>query len=76
LRESAQSIPANIREGFGRKRGRDRNRFLGYAVSSAEETDEHLHGNWKARRMRERSYWRFHNRIVAIIKMITALMRD
>lgn len=49
LRRAAQSISANIREGFGRKPGKDRSKFFGYAIASAEETDEHIHGNWKAR---------------------------
>ncbi|HJQ20066.1 MAG TPA: four helix bundle protein [Gemmatimonadaceae bacterium] len=74
VRESAQSIAANIREGFGRQSSRDRRKFFGYAVSSAEETDEHLNGNWRAHQLDEKRYWFFHNRIVAIIKMIKPLM--
>src|SRR5436190_15486836 len=76
LRRAAQSVAANIREGFGHKRGKDRKRFLGYAVASAEETDEHLHGNWKADRLREKRYWFYHNRIAVIVKMINPLLGD
>jgi four helix bundle protein len=75
LRDSAQSIPANIKEGYGRE-GKDRRRFLGYAVASAEETDEHIRGNWRAKRLRDKRFWFYHNRLVTIIKMITTLMDD
>ena len=76
LRRSAQSVPANIREAFGRKRGKDRQKFPGYAVASAEETDEHLHGDWKANRLHEKRFWLCHNRIAVIIKMLNPLPGD
>ena len=46
LRNSAQSIPANIREGMGRKPGPHRNQAYRDARGSAEETDEHLRANF------------------------------
>src|SRR5438105_4840063 len=66
LREAAGSIAWNIREGFGRARGRDRNRFLYYARASAEEADEQLRGNFASRRLAESRYWRVHHRITVV----------
>lgn len=76
LRESAQSIVANIREGLGRRTVPDRNRFLNYAITSAEESDEHLHGNWRGKRISERRYFAFRNRSVVVVKMLTRLMKS
>jgi four helix bundle protein len=42
LRDSAQSVVANIAEGFGRGTGRDRDRPLEIARGEAEETIRHL----------------------------------
>ena len=75
LRESAQSIPANIREAIGRDVGRDRNQFFRVARGSAEETDEHLRANFAAGRIPEKTYWRLHNRLMVLVKMLDALMR-
>ena len=74
LRSSAQSVVANIREGLGRMTVPDRNRFLNYAITSAEETDEHLHGNWRAKRLNERKYFAYRNRTVAVIKMLKRIV--
>jgi four helix bundle protein len=75
LREAVGSIPANIREAYGREPGPDRNKFLRYARSSAEETDEWLHGAYKEGLLSEAAYWRLHNRLVTISRMLTALMK-
>jgi len=43
IRRSAKSIPANIAEGFGRRRyKKDYIRFLVYALASCDETRVHL----------------------------------
>ena len=42
LRDSAHSISANIREGFGRGADRERSRALRVARGEAEETIHHL----------------------------------
>lgn len=74
LRAAAESIPANIREGYGRKPGAERNVFLRHARGSAEETDEHLHANMRSGRITQRAYWRLHNRIRVVVKMLDRLM--
>ena len=74
--ESAGSIAANIREAFGRRRGRERNQYLRVARSSAEETDEHLLANCRAGLLDQKRYWGSHNRIVVIVRMLNQLMQD
>jgi four helix bundle protein len=73
LRDAAQSIPANIREAMGRRRGREREHYLRIARSSAEETDEHLRANCAARRVPEVSYRRLHNRIAVIVRILNGM---
>ena len=74
LQKSAQSIPANIREAYGRAAGKDRKQFLRIARGSAEETDEHLLSNRSAQRLEDKRYWRLHHRLVLAIKMINTLL--
>jgi four helix bundle protein len=74
LQESAQSLPANIREAYGRAPGRERKQFLRFARGSAEETDEHLLSNRSARRLADKHYWRLHHRLALAIKMLNSLM--
>ena len=74
LRHAAQSITANIREAYGRRRGPERNQFFRYARGSAEETDEHLRTNWVAQRLPSEKYWPLHNRLTVIRRMLTTLM--
>lgn len=76
LRDSAQSIPANIREGMGRKPGPHRHQSYRDARGSAEETDEHLRANFAANRIRPVAYWRLHNRIALIVKSINTIVGD
>lgn len=46
LRRSAESISANIAEGFGRRTSKDKNRFYDISRGSAFETKSHLiYGN-------------------------------
>jgi four helix bundle protein len=74
LVEAAGSITANIREGFGRRAGPERNVFLRYSRASSEETDEFLRANHKQKLIPTSQYWRLHNRIAAIVKMLNKLM--
>src|SRR5688572_26037918 len=72
---SSQSIAANIREGFGRRQGPERNQFLRVARGSAEETDEHLSAHFRQQRISPATYWRIHHRLMVCIKMLNALMK-
>ena len=76
LEESSQSIAANIREAYGRRKGPERNQFFRVARSSTEETDEHLRANCAAKRLDDKRYWRLHNRLAVISKMLCRLMGE
>ena len=71
LREAAESIPANIRE--GRRKGPDREQFWRFARASAEETDEHLRANFADKRIGAGPYWRLHHRLMLILKILRKL---
>ena len=75
LRDSAQSVAANIREGMGRTPGPHRNQAFRDARGSAEETDEHLRANFHAGRIQPVAFWRLHNRIAFIVKTLTTIIR-
>src|SRR3954466_9704301 len=74
LRDSAQSIPANIREGMGRKPGPHRNQSYRDARGSAEETDEHVRANFADGRIPAEGYWRLHNRIALVVRILTTII--
>ena len=74
LRDAAQSIPANIREGMGRKPGLHRNQAYRDARGSAEEADEHLRANFADGRVPAAAYRRIHNRIALVVKILTTIV--
>ena len=74
LRDAAESITANIQEGFGRDAGPDRNQFLRFARASAEETNERLRARFGASDIPAKVYWSLHHRLVAVQRMLTNLM--
>jgi four helix bundle protein len=75
LRDSAQSVSANIAEGFGRGEGADRNRSLRIARGEAEETIRHLRANRGVSRIDDKSYWHLHHRLTTIVKMLNSLLK-
>jgi four helix bundle protein len=74
MRRCLQSIAANISEGFGRGKGRDRNRSLEIARGETEEAIRHLSANYRTSRIDPSEYWPFHNLLVVIAKMLTSLL--
>lgn len=74
MRDSVQSISANISEGFGRGTKSDRARSLKIARGEAEETIQHLNANYRLHRITPNDYWPLHNLLVVIVKMINALL--
>jgi four helix bundle protein len=76
LRRSTQSIPANIREGMGRKPGPHRRQAYRDARGSAEETDEHLRANFAGGRLPPAKFWQIHNRIALVVKMLTVVIDE
>ena len=74
MRASAQSICANIGEGFGRGRGPQRLHSLRVARGEAEETIRHLLSDYRADRIQAREYWPIHNLLVVVVKMLNSLI--
>ena len=74
LRKSTQSIAANISEGFGRGRGRERNYALRVARGEAEESIRHLRANAQSERISQSTYWGLRNRLITITRMLTSLL--
>ncbi len=74
LRDSAQSIGANISEGFGRGTPGDRRKSLRVAKGEAEETINHLRANYASDRIDRPVFWRLRNRLVTIVKMLNSLL--
>jgi four helix bundle protein len=74
LRDAAQSVVANIAEGFGRGTGRDRDRSLEIARGESDETIRHLSANFRANRIGAIEYRPLHNRSVVIVKMLNSLL--
>ena len=75
LRKSAQSVIANIAEGFGRGTDGDRARLLRIARGEAEETIRHLNTNFRANRLAPSDFWSARNLYVVIVKMLKAILR-
>jgi four helix bundle protein len=76
MRASVQSIAANISEGLGRRPGRDRERSFEIARGETEETIAHLSASFRTDRIDKTKYWPIHNRLVVIVKMVDAFLRQ
>jgi four helix bundle protein len=74
LQESAEGVPANIREAFGRGNPADRKRVLLIARGQAEKAIGHLAANFSAGRIDEKMYWRMRHRLTTIVKMLNSIM--
>ena len=74
LLKAAQSVSANIAEGFGRATAADRNSRLVIARGEAEETIKHLRANFACKRITPADYWPIHNLAVTIVKMLNSLL--
>jgi four helix bundle protein len=75
LRDSVQSIPANIAEGYGKGTPGEIAKSLRTARGESEETIRHLRSNLAAKRITARQYWPLHNLLVVIVKMLDSLLR-
>jgi four helix bundle protein len=71
LRRSAQSIPANIAEGYGRFYFQESIRFCYIARGSLEETFSHLALARKLDYLDEETYKQFNGQIVELRRMIS-----
>jgi four helix bundle protein len=75
IRNSVQSVSANIGEAFGRGEGRDRARVLRIARGEAEETIRHLDANFRMNGIVAKDYWPIRNLLVVVVRMLTSLTR-
>jgi four helix bundle protein len=74
LLKAAESVSANIAEGFARATLPDRNNRLVIARGETEEAIKHLRANLTRQRIAPADYWRLHNRAVTIVKMLNSLL--
>jgi len=74
LLKAAQSVSANIGEGFARATLPDRNGRLVIARGEAEEAIKHLRSNFTCHRITPADYWPIHNLAVTIVKMLNSLL--
>jgi len=74
MRDSVQSISANISEGFGRGNGWGRVRSLEIARGETEEAIQHVSANFRTNRIAARDYWPIHNLLSVIVKMLNSLI--
>ena len=76
LRAAAQSIVANIAEGFGRGTDGDRRRSLVIARGETAEAIRHLGSNFRSKRIGPKDHWPRHNLLVVIAKMLNSLLNS
>ena len=74
LLKAAQSVYANIGEGFGHATHPDRNSRLVIARGEVEEAIKHLRTNLNSKRITPAEYWPLHNRAITIVKMLNSLL--
>ena len=74
LSESANSVAANIAEGFGRGTKREKTHYLRIARGSLEETQNPLKVSWKAGYLDSKSFYRLWNLAVALGRMLAGLL--
>src|SRR5579862_3470085 len=74
LRSAANSIGANIAEGYGRGSGPDRLRFFRIGRGSTEEALQHLRLNHRSGRIENVVYFSLRNRGITIVRMLDSLI--
>lgn len=74
LRRSAASIPANIAEGYGREGNAELARFLQMGIGSAYEVEYHVLLARDLHFINLETYYRLHEKIVEIKRMLAALL--
>ncbi len=78
IRKSSKTVKACIVEGYGRRKYKqDWIKFLIYALSSNDETLDHLENLWDTKSLvNETQYQNLHAKIVILGKMINAFLQS
>ncbi|MES1218331.1 MAG: four helix bundle protein [Bacteroidota bacterium] len=77
IRRSSKTTKSTIAEGYGRRRYKqDWIKFLIYAISSNDETLDHLETLWETKSLTDETvYTVLHNKIESLGKMINAFLK-
>ncbi|MCD6287436.1 MAG: four helix bundle protein [Anaerolineae bacterium] len=76
IRRSAKSVPANLAEGYGRRRYKqDYIRFIVYALASCDETQVHLDMLRSTGSLDDDSYQRMHQQYVTLGKKLNRFLQ-
>lgn len=76
VRRAAKSIPANLAEGFGRRRYKqDYIRFVVYALASCDETLVHLEMLYRTSSLEESTYQDLSQRYHTLSKRINSFLQ-
>jgi len=73
LRRSAESVSANIAEGFGRRTSKDKSRFYDISRGSAFETKSHLIYGVRVKYFKETEYLEIKNIIDEVIHALNKI---
>jgi four helix bundle protein len=76
LSEPANSVPANIAEGFGRGTRHEKQHRLRLARGSLEETQSHLKVSWKAGYLKSEVFYRLWNLTLVLSRMLAKLIAE
>ena len=76
MRDAAQSVSANISEGFGRVTRAERDNKLRVARGETEEAICHLRANLRLERIGKRDYWPVYNLFRTVGKMLDGLLNS
>jgi four helix bundle protein len=76
MRDSAESVAANISEGFGRATRAERDNKLRLARGEAEETLCHVRANLRLERINKSDYWPVYNLFRTVIKMLDGFLNQ
>jgi hypothetical protein len=76
LRDDAEAIAVYIKDGFGHQVGHERDHAWRRARNCAERASERLRAHFAAQRLPAASYWATHHRLMAISKMLIAMLSN
>ena len=76
LRDPVELIAIHVKEAFGYPVGAERDHCWRAARQCAERANERLRAHFGAKRLPPEPYWRNHNRLLTISKMLSAMIHN